>query len=403
VKIDKLKLLIITASFPVGNGEGFLEEEFQSLEEQGVNLTVVPLFPRGKLNHSKSFKDQKNKYIIRPLIDVSIIITSFYYFLCSPLRVGKWVYTLMRSNSWEIRIKNLTTIPKALWMIGLIKKREINHVHVHWASTTSTCGMIAADFAGVEWSFTAHRWDIYNNNLLAEKGRRATFVRFISCKGINDGIALGVPAEKGIVIHMGVSLKNKNISFSSRSIDLPIRIVCAANLIPVKGHQYLLQAISGLKKNGVQVSLDLIGQGKLRGKLEQLVYDYGIDSIVKFKGQIKHSELMSSYRRGDYDLFVLPSIDMGSGEHEGIPVSLMEAMAYGIPVLSTRTGSIEELLPRQIGATVPDKDTNALLSVLSVLATNEEYRREYTIMQTKIIKEWNSELVAKKLIKSIMR
>jgi colanic acid/amylovoran biosynthesis glycosyltransferase len=99
---------------------------------------------------------------------------------------------------------------------------------------------------------------------------------------------------------------------------------------------------------------------------------------------------MSRYRQHAFDLLVLPSIDMGGGEHEGVPVSLMEAMAHGIPVLSTRTGSIEELLVPELGATVEDKNADELASAIARMAIDEGFRQQAAERQLGVIQNWSS-------------
>lgn len=319
------ELLIMTASFPAGSGEGFLEEELRALAGSGAQLTVVPLWPRGVSRSLTDIDESKIRFVVRPLADLRVLLAAFLAGMRSPLRLLRWVWTLSVTGTFSHRIKNLVTIPKALWLAGFIRKSGIHHLHAHWASTTATCAMVAADLADVPWSFTAHRWDIYEDNLLAQKARKAAFARFISQRGLEDALNRGAPVDKCLVIHMGVCLPATGSEFMPVSSSL--RIICAANLIPVKGHRFLLEAVGLLRAEGIAVTLDLAGHGELLNDLERQTKSLGIRDLVSFRGQIGHSELLAAYRRREFDVFVLPSIDLGNGEHEGVPVSLMEAMA----------------------------------------------------------------------------
>jgi glycosyltransferase involved in cell wall biosynthesis len=99
---------------------------------------------------------------------------------------------------------------------------------------------------------------------------------------------------------------------------------------------------------------------------------------------------------------VLPSVDLGNGEHEGVPVSLMEAMSYGVPVLSTNTGSINELLPLEYGFTVPDKDSDALAQWIENVYDNPKLYQEISLTCRNIIeKNWDVNISVKKLINII--
>lgn len=398
---DQTSLLIMTASFPVGSGEGFLEEELRALARNGAKLTVVPLWPRGVTRSLTNVDKSKIQFVVKPLIDLHMLLAAFSVGTRSPLRLLNWVWKQSVMGTYSQRIKNLVTLPKALWLAGFIQKSGIHHLHSHWASTTATCAMVAADLAGIPWSFTAHRWDIYENNLLAQKACKATFARFISQRGMADAVSRGVPVDKCLVIHMGVGIPTACEELEFASVGKPFRIVCAANLVPVKGHRFLLEAVGLLHAEGIAVRLDLAGQGELLNDLQCQAKSLGIRDLVNFRGQIEHSELLASYRRREFDVFVLPSIDLGNGEHEGIPVSLMEAMAHNLPVIATQTGSIEELLPRELQFTVPGGDAKALAQVLRQLALSTDLRRSYANQQSQLIREWSSQKLAFLLLSRI--
>lgn len=394
------KIMMLTVSFPLGPGEAFLDEEFRSMAAQGKSLTIVPLRPRGIQNNFSSLAFLGVKLENKPLLSFKVATGALLQFIRTPLGVGRWLWYLLTHGRPSVRLKNLAVLPKALWLARRMQAQGVEHLHVHWAGTTATCGMVAADIAGIPWSLTCHRWDIYENNLLAEKGRRAAFVRFISNRGMADACYLGMPPAKAIVIHMGVKIpENRTPYFNFQPRRL--RIICAANLIAIKGHRYLLDAVRLLVDRGVSVELSLAGQGNLLDSLKAHANALSIESNIKFLGQVDHRKLIEMYASHEFDVFVLPSIDIGNGEHEGIPVSLMEAMANGIPVISTQTGSIEELLTPEMGATVPQRDAPALANILLRLALELPYRISYLKFQQKIIRRWSSDLTARVLINFI--
>jgi glycosyltransferase involved in cell wall biosynthesis len=91
-------------------------------------------------------------------------------------------------------------------------------------------------------------------------------------------------------------------------------------------------------------------------------------------GFVPYQQLLAMYAQGEIDVVVLPSVDLGGGLHEGIPASLMEAMSHGIPVVSTRTGGIPELLSDDAGVMVPPADHVALADALQRLLTDDVFR-----------------------------
>jgi len=241
--------------------------------------------------------------------------------------------------------------------------------------------------SGVPWSFTAHRWDLVDGNLLPLKVASASFVRLISHNGLTllQSHIPHLPMDKIHIIPMGVTVPGHR-SLLHRHPNRLFTIMCPANLLPVKGHRYLLEAVAILKKRGVNVRLFIAGSGPLEKRIREQIISLGIKEHVEMIGRISHDRLLSFYHEGAVDAVVLPSIDLGSGTHEGIPVALIEAMAYGIPVISTKTGGIPELLNDEAGVMVPDKDATALAEAIEQMIRNPALRERiaekgYTVVR----------------------
>jgi colanic acid/amylovoran biosynthesis glycosyltransferase len=369
-----MRLAYITASFPFGRGESFLIPEIDALKAEldGV-LYIVPLYPRSEHRSDWQPSDTSIVSLNGPLVSLPILITAVRTLVRHPARcIAAFKHILI----FPVRhiLKNCAVVPKALWLAEQVSKHDINHIHAHWGATTATLGMIVSEVTGVAWSLTCHRWDIYENNLLSAKSRSADFIRFISKRGLDDAVRLGVDPAKAIIGRMGVDRVWAQTPQSLGDRD-PV-IMCAANLIEVKGHRYLLQAISLVRQAGIPVVLKLAGEGHLHAELTALAQSLEQGPWVEFLGPVPHEALLGLYGNGAIDLFVLASIELSDGHHEGVPVSLMEAMSFGIPVISTRTGSIEELVDPELGLTVPDKDPAALAdAIIGLLSQPERYRR----------------------------
>ena len=233
-------------------------------------------------------------------------------------------------------------------------------------------GLIAARIASIPWSLTAHRWDIAENNLLGVKAGSASFVRAINCTGASE-MRKAVEYEEfdPIVIHMGVPISAQADLNVQRAH--PFRGLMAANLIEVKGHVYLLDAMANLAEHGVDVHLDIAGSGPLRAELERSAADRALSDRVRFLGQLSHPDLLDRMRSSEWDFVVLPSIVTATGEHEGTPVILMEAMSCGIPVIATSTGGIPELLEGGAGVLVPEKNSAALATAIRQLEEDRDF------------------------------
>jgi colanic acid/amylovoran biosynthesis glycosyltransferase len=225
----------------------------------------------------------------------------------------------------------------------------------------------------VSWSFTAHRLDIGENNLLPVKARHACFVRAISEHGAAELRTHVLDSTwSPVVLHMGVRLP------PPRAPGVPagpsLRVLTAARFVEKKGHVHLLDALSLLLERGVAVRVELAGDGPLEPMLRRRVQELGLDRNVVFRGKVSHERLLRELAEGRWDASVLPSVVTASGELEGIPVSLIEAMASGVPAVGTASGGMPELLEGGAGILVPPGDPEALADALAALAADPAQR-----------------------------
>ena len=365
-----MKVLYITSTLPFGSGEAFLYPEVRELLCRGVEVQVVPMYPRGSPVHPEA-NEIMGRVVAEPLLSWRIVKKAIGLFLRRPLRVLSAFRLLLTPNLRHF-IKNLAVYPKGLWLGGVAHEWRADHIHAHWAATTASMAMVASCVSGVPWSLTAHRWDVVENNLLERKARRACFFRCISEKTREMALERGVPAGKALVLHLGIQLSEGPFTTGIATQREKFVVLCPASFIEIKGHRYLVEALKFLP---AQVELWLAGEGELRGEIEKQVAQLGLKGRVHFLGFLSHEKLLALYQEKQVDLVVLPSVDLGDGLNEGIPVSLMEAMSYGLPVVSTRTGGIPELLRDGAGVLVPDKDPQALAEAIGTLYRDRAYAR----------------------------
>ena len=135
------------------------------------------------------------------------------------------------------------------------------------------------------------------------------------------------------------------------------RLLCVARLAPAKNHALLLQTVALLRESGRDVSLTLVGDGPLRGRLEELARELGISEHVRFAG--RRTDTPAFYR--DCDLFVLLS------DYEGMPMSIIEAMASGLPVVATRAGGVAELVDDGVNGALVEADAAAAAEAIAAI------------------------------------
>jgi glycosyltransferase involved in cell wall biosynthesis len=269
--------------------------------------------------------------------------------------------------------KNLAVVPKGLWLAEYVRANGVRHLHAHWASTTATLTMLASEVSGVPFSFTAHRWDIAEDNLLATKVRTAAFTRAIDRLGAEELASLANAGTSEIaVIHMGVAAPGQR---TVRELGMPPSVVIPASLSEIKGHTYLLQAVALLAERGTAVCLEIVGDGPGRAGIEREIDERGLRDFVVVRGFVTHDQLLRELEDGRFDIAVLPSAGTAADAREGIPVALMEALAAGVPAVGTEMGGIPELLCDGAGVLVPERNPGAIADAIARLVADPAHRQ----------------------------
>jgi len=199
-------------------------------------------------------------------------------------------------------------------------------------------------------------------------------------------IELGCPAEKIVVHRMGISCDNFEFKARCPDIDGTVRFISVCRLVEKKGIDYAVRAIAALVRTGRQATYDVVGDGPQRFRLEQLAAELGVEALVRFHGWRERREVMALLEKAS--VFVAPSITSGNGEQEGIPVALMEAMAMGLPVVSTWHSGIPELVKDgRTGLLVQEKDAGALCKKFEYLADHPQVWIELSLAGRAMVEE----------------
>ncbi|HAZ55556.1 MAG TPA: colanic acid biosynthesis glycosyltransferase WcaL, partial [Franconibacter helveticus] len=209
--------------------------------------------------------------------------------------------------------------------------------------------------------------------------------------------AMGCPDEKIVVSRMGVDM-NK---FSLRPLKVPgspLEIISVARLTEKKGLHVAIEACRLLKARGVNFRYNILGIGPWEQRLRALIQQHGLEDQVFMPGFKPSHEVKALLDQAD--LFLLPSITGADGDMEGIPVALMEAMAVGIPVVSTLHSGIPELIDAgKSGWLVPENDAEALAERLQTFASlrEEELRPMLRHARQKVETDFNQQVIYREL------
>ena len=266
---------------------------------------------------------------------------------------------------------------KAAALATLARARGVKHLHAHFGTSATTVAMVAGESSGIPYSFTAHARDIYhetvNRRALAQKIGKAAFVITVSDFNRNHLEAL-VRAERGsgriIRLYNGIDLDRFRPDPGGEQPDL---IVGVGRLVAKKGFDYLIQACRILKTQGKTFRCLIVGDGEERMALGQQVVLSGLQQEVSMVGARSQSEVMHIIRGAA--MLVLPCVVAQDGDRDGLPTVLLESMALGTPVISTRICGIPEIIrPGHTGLLVEERDPQALARAMQCVLDSEDLR-----------------------------
>lgn len=249
----------------------------------------------------------------------------------------------------------------ARWMV----RKHIRHLHVHFGSAGATVGILVKRISGCHLSYTIHgpdEFDDINGQHLPLKMHMADVVICISqfAKGQLMRISNPVDWTKFKVCRLGVD-PLQFVPNLAKSIDPQgVQLLSVGRLTPAKGQLLLIEACARLRDVGRRFQLTVIGDGPDRPRIEAAIQRWNLGTHVRLTGALNQLEVRQAFASAD--VFVLPSLA------EGIPVVLMEAMASGVPCISTPVNGIPELIEHRVtGLLAVPGDVDSLTAQLDVL------------------------------------
>ena len=258
-----------------------------------------------------------------------------------PRLLGALGVTLRRAG--PLLPKALVVLVLANGMADEAKARGIGYIHGNFASFQAFAAWVIGRLTDIPYGFTMHAHDLFIHGfMMEEKVREAAVVVSISQFNV-DFIreTWGIPRDGVEIVHCGIDLSEFTPVERVRGDEL--RLLSVGRLTAMKGFPSLLDALSALKGDGgMPVRLDLVGGGEDEAALRQRIDALGLGDRVTLHVNAPQAELKALYQAAD--VYVQPSIRLGSGLMEGVPATLMEAMAVGLPCISTRLSGIPEVV-----------------------------------------------------------
>jgi colanic acid/amylovoran biosynthesis glycosyltransferase len=273
------------------------------------------------------------------------------------------------------RDEEMRDIYQAVMLAREVRRKGISHLHAHFAGRPATVARLAARLARIPYTFTAHANDIFNVSVRPDDlGRKLSdAAAVVTVSDFNVYYlrrSFGHAAAKVQRIYCGLDLNR--FPYESPQ-DRPARIVSVGRLVEKKGFEDLIEACAILAKRNRCFSCQIIGTGALEASLRAQIERLGLQSIVELTGPRPQVEVIECVKRAA--ALVLSCVVSQDGDRDGLPTVLLEAMALGIPCVSTDVTGIPEVVrDGETGLMVPQRDPTALATAMERLLADSGLR-----------------------------
>ena len=380
------RVLYVVSRFPCLSTT-FTVNEMAVVASEGVEVFVAPVWKilPGTVPHDVE-KPFLSKIVRMNLRSVRTWTDVFQGLFRNPWGVLRLIATLIPGHlrSPYLPLKLLVAIPKGLYLGRWCLDNKIDHIHAHFLTSPTTVAMIASEVSGVPYSYTAHAFDITSqhpkhvNGSITAKCQRAALGVTISRFNHRYILQQWPEVEKARleVVYNGV---DTDLFTPADPIRPPSatrdatgywRVLSVGRLCDMKGHEYLIQAVASLRNKGIEVRLDIFGDGELKGELQQLIDSLGTEHI-RLRGTLLQGDLVKEYQQAG--IFALASVPSPWGYRDGLPTVLIEALAMELPTVSTHLSGIPEIIQHQVtGLCVPPGDVQRLADAIEWIISHPE-------------------------------
>jgi len=370
--MDQLRIAYVLLWFPKPS-ETFIFREVVNLQKMGLQVKVYTLY--GQLVRDLSPEMQAAPAPER--LGIRCLAAAWrevLYWWQRQRQVCKGLAKTVWAGHW----RNLEREGESLWgglcgarLARRFKEEKITHIHAPWACGPATAAWVASHLTGIPFSFTGRAHDIFTpDSLLPEKIRDAIFVRCESRSVVNHLAQLtGGDTSKFRLTYNGVPLTAQDLA--PVRMQPPYRLLALGRLVETKGFDVLIQACHILKDAGLDHHLTLAGAGPQGRRLQRLARKLGLASQISFPGFIRYDKVAGQFCAAD--VFIMPCIVDSSGNRDGLPTVILEALVHRVPVIATDVAGIGEVIEAGVtGLLIPPSDPQALADAVLKMVRNRE-------------------------------
>ena len=348
--------------------ETFILREMSELVRQGESVSLYPLIRQQQPVLHREAESWLDRAHFSPFLSPRVLNAGLGTVARRPAAVAALFARTVRGNlaSRKFLVRALALFPKALYLARLMQEQKIDHIHAHYATHPALVAWLIHRLTGISYSVTVHAHDIFvDPTMLGVKLREASFVVAIS-EYNRDYLARTVGPwvrEKIEVIHCGIEPEQYSARQGTHRPGQRFELLSIGSLQPYKGYPYLIRACGLLRDRGIPFRCRIVGSGAEQRNLARLIVRARLESRIELAGPLPQEAVARLLPTAH--CYVQPSIVTPAGKMEGIPVSLMEALACELPVLASNLSGIPELVrPGKTGYLVEPADCAALARAL---------------------------------------
>jgi glycosyltransferase involved in cell wall biosynthesis len=381
-----VRIAYILRSFPRLT-QTFILSEMLMLESLGVGIRVFALTnPRESVVQPEVADLRAPVLYLEEARGRNLLLLHLRVALASPLRYLRAAINVVLATehdsgySAHSRWRCFSFAVGVAAVLGEVRRsaeEPIDHLHAHFAHDPTLVASLVRELTGISYSFTAHARDLYQIEARALARRAAGATHVITCCGANrDYLLRELPpsmSTKVRLVHHGVDTRVFHPSSAIDGAHVAPTILAVGRLVEKKGFGDLVSACALVARRGVAFSCLVYGDGPEQARIQALIDGLGLADRVRLMGSCARSELVPMYQRADF--FALTPFMTDDGDREGIPNVLLEAMASGLPALTTDVGGISEVVRHEInGLLVQPRDVGAIADGLARLLADDNLR-----------------------------
>lgn len=388
-----MRLGILIPEFPTQT-HAFFWREIQALRGLGVEVHLLSTRrPRERCPHPFAATAAAETHYLFPPSPRALLLA----LRPASLRTGSG-YVRSLSGSASAKVRDLALVPVAAELVCRSRALMLDHLHVHSCASAAHVVALARRLGGPPYSLHLHGdLPVYGTDH-AQKSELASFVAAAARPTeaqLHDQV--GLPPTRTCTLIMGVDTDRFTPPPPSAEPGGPLRAITVARLHRAKGYGAALEAVRALLDRGIDVRYRIVGTGPHRDEIEADVARLGLTQQVELVGSRGEDEVIEELRGAD--VFVLPTLG------EASPVSVMEAMAAGLPVVCSRVGGLPDMLSDGVeGFLVEPGDTPALVAALERLARAPAHRAALgEAARRRAVAQFDSRACARRFLDAIAR